>query len=285
MKNRTAPSEVLFLRNDQPTPLGHLSLAGTLTKRDRSDFKSMRVLGSYAIVYLLEGSGHYRDANGISQRLRAGDLILIFPEIAHRYGPQRGDAWHEIYVVFDGPAFDLWRGKGVLRAAQPVLHLAPTAHWLQRIKSTLQPASSTEPGHEMQNALQNVAAFLNLLTEILAPQQVSEGTHEEKWLCMARRRLDADLSVALDMREVARESGVSYESFRKRFAAQVGVAPARYRTERRIAAAQALLAQSNLTLRAVANNLGFSDEFHFSRRFKEVTGQTPREFRLNSHND
>jgi AraC-like DNA-binding protein len=279
MKKNREESKLLF-RNDTSTPLGRLSLAGILTKRERTGFSSMRVLGSYAVVFLYDGSGIYQDANGVACELAAGDLILLFPEIAHRYGPRHGEAWSEIYVVFDGPAFDLWRDKGVLTSDRPVLHLEAIEEWRVRLESTLTRATNPSP----RQALQQVATFLNLLTEICSLQlpgdaSYNEITHEEKWLAIARRSLEENLSASLDMREVARQSGLSYESFRKRFAKEVGVAPSRYRMERRIAAAQTLLTQSNLTLRAVAMNLGFSDEFHFSRRFKQITGQTPNGFR------
>ena len=281
MTKRPTHSQVLF-RNDQSTPIGRLSLAGVLHKADRTQFPSMRILGSYAIVYLTHGSGFYSDVNGIKRELCAGDLILVFPEIAHHYGPRRGEQWSEIYVVFDGPAFDLWREKGILKSAHPVFHLGAVEQWLPRIESTLAAAQGQAP-QETATHVQAVSAFLDLLTQMLAPQSAIESAPvEEKWLAHARRLLDGNLSMPLDMREVAREVGLSYESFRKRFAKAVGVSPARYRMERRIAAAQILLTQSNLTLRAVATNLGFSDEFHFSRRFKEITGTTPRSYRLST---
>jgi AraC-like DNA-binding protein len=266
----------LLFRNDHSTSLGRLSLAGYLHKADRSEFKTMRVLGSYALVYLLAGSGSYRDANDVARELAAGDLIVLYPEIAHRYGPRRGGEWSEIYVVFDGAAFDLWRAKGVLRSDQPILHLEPVSEWLARLEETLLPVV----GQTAQSALTNVSAFLNLLTAMCAPQFGDAAPREEEWLAFARHCLAENLSAPLDIRKVAREAGMSYESFRKRFAAATGTPPARYRTERRIAAAQTLLTRSNLTLRAVAMNLGYSDEFHFSRRFKEITGKTPREWRL-----
>lgn len=275
MKPRSNSPTIIF-RNDQKMPLGHLSLAGHLYHAGRQNFKTMRVLGSYALVYLIEGSGSYHDANGISQRVAAGDLLVLFPEIAHRYGAHRGENWREIYVVFEGPVFDLWRAEGVLSTQQPILHLEPVDEWLERFVEVLTPIAGQSP----QAALTNLTAFLNLLTAICAQHRESYDASEEKWLALARSRLDENLSVPLDMREVAREAGLSYESFRKRFAHETGTPPARYRTERRIAAAQTLLLQTNFTLRAVANHLGFSDEFHFSRRFKEVTGVTPRAWRV-----
>jgi len=35
----------------------------------------------------------------------------------------------------------------------------------------------------------------------------------------------------------------------------------------------------NLTDRQIAERLGFCDEFYFSRRFKQLTGRSPRQFR------
>ena len=40
-----------------------------------------------------------------------------------------------------------------------------------------------------------------------------------------------------------------------------------------------LLADGELTGRQIAAALGFNDEFHFSRRFHQITGRTPSQFR------
>ena len=40
-----------------------------------------------------------------------------------------------------------------------------------------------------------------------------------------------------------------------------------------------MLQHSDITISAVAQSLNFSDEFHFSKRFNQISGMTPREFR------
>ena len=40
-----------------------------------------------------------------------------------------------------------------------------------------------------------------------------------------------------------------------------------------------LMTERNLNNKEIAETLGFYDEFHFSRRFHQITGQSPRQFR------
>jgi hypothetical protein len=91
------------------SPLGTIRLAAFLKNSLGTGRERLRIYGSYALVYLLAGSGHYRDANGNARAVAAGDLIWVYPDLGHEYGPWKGERWDEFFVVFDGPIFDLWR--------------------------------------------------------------------------------------------------------------------------------------------------------------------------------
>lgn len=263
----------LLFRNDAQTPLGRLSAAGFL--KDSAGVRQTRVLGSYALVYLLEGSGTYSDATGRHVRVHAGDLILIFPEIGHTYGPGMGEGWSEFYCVFDGPVFDFWRSTGLLVPAQPVRRLQPIDYW----RAQLQAAVPHTSARTVAERTREISAFLGVLTAILTNQPSEHEPASEPWLLRACALLEADLDQSCDLEALAGSVGMAYETFRKRFANAMGVSPARYRTIRRIDAACVLLQQRDHTIGAIAAKLGFSDEFHFSRRFKQITGLSPRAFR------
>jgi AraC-like DNA-binding protein len=102
------------------------------------------------------------------------------------------------------------------------------------------------------------------------------------WLPATKAILGANLEVEIDPKTVARDLGVSYETFRKGFQKQYGVSPVLYRTQRRLAVACRLLKLTTMTHQAIASHLGFSDEFHFSKRFKQIVGVGPREYRRGS---
>jgi len=95
----------------------------------------------------------------------------------------------------------------------------------------------------------------------------------------ARHLLGGHLDQDMPMAGIDARLGLSYETFRKSFERQTGVAPARYRAAKRLEAARALLLHTDLTGRQIADRLGYPDGFYFSRRFKQDAGVSPREFR------
>jgi AraC-like DNA-binding protein len=46
-----------------------------------------------------------------------------------------------------------------------------------------------------------------------------------------------------------------------------------------MAVAAKRIAETNQPLRVIAEELGFCDEFHFSRRFKQIAGVSPAVYR------
>jgi AraC-like protein len=59
--------------------------------------------------------------NGNAQAVAAGDLIWVYPDLGHEYGPWKGERWDEFFVVFDGPIFDLWLERFKSVCMQPVI--------------------------------------------------------------------------------------------------------------------------------------------------------------------
>lgn len=79
--------------------------------------------------------------------------------------------------------------------------------------------------------------------------------------------------------ELARRGGYSVDHFSRIFLKVTGQRPQDYVINARIERARQLLAESDLTIGGVAENVGFQDIFYFSRQFRQRTGQTPSEFR------
>lgn len=259
------------------SPLGRLTLAASIEGgRGIVPAQPLRIYGSYALVYITRGLGSYHDANGCAQEIEAGDLIMVFPELAHTYGPRPGETWSELYLIFDGPVFDTWRSIGMLSSRRPVYRLLPIGDWVERFRWVIGPDSSDTLDAK---ALQ-LCRLLTLLTEIATRHEaVARPTEEHHWATKACALLAEDLNSNRSVDDFAKKAGMSGQSFRKRFKEEMGMSPARYRANRRIETACDLLQYTGMTNTQIAESLGFSDEYHFSKRFKELRGESPREFR------
>ena len=267
--------------SEEESVLGRVVLAGTTQVLGPHQHSSMRILESFALVYVVRGRGIYHNSLGYSHRFEAGDLILIFPELGHRYGPTEDEEYEEFFVVFRGPVFDFWRRCGLLNSARPILHLQPVEYWLGKFHQLL-----AAPPNNAMEALLPVTRLCELLAEIhIATSTQLIKVDESPWLSRARSILGANLHQPLESRSVADKIGISYDLFRHAFRKQTGVSPARYRMNQRIAAAADLLLHTCLNVKQVAEKLGFSSEFHFSQRFKEVKGMSPRKFRQSNKNE
>lgn len=92
---------------------------------------------------------------------------------------------------------------------------------------------------------------------------------------LAQERGSAKLSVA----EMAASVGLSESWFGTVFKQTTGKSPLQWQIERRIEVARTLLVDSDMTVAAIAARLGFSDQAHLTKAFRQASGDTPAAWR------
>jgi transcriptional regulator GlxA family with amidase domain len=98
-------------------------------------------------------------------------------------------------------------------------------------------------------------------------------------LLRAKDRMDAASDEAWPIPRLARASGVSEAHFARSFKAAFGVPPHRYLLTRRLERATALLRDTDRPVTDIAFETGWSSLGTFGRTFRDVTGESPSEFR------
>ena len=91
--------------------------------------------------------------------------------------------------------------------------------------------------------------------------------------------VEANLGRRIRLAELAGLVHLQPTYFSNLFSKLVGCPPMKYVMRRRIAASQAMLWRRELSLRRIALDLGFVDEFHFSKAFKREVGVPPSVYR------
>lgn len=91
----------------------------------------------------------------------------------------------------------------------------------------------------------------------------------------ARAYMEEHYSQNITIEQLARIAEVSPKYFVDLYKKTYGVSAMDYVTELRISRAKQLMAQSHAKLREIAHQVGYSDEFYFSRKFKKEVGVSP----------
>ncbi len=91
--------------------------------------------------------------------------------------------------------------------------------------------------------------------------------------------LEENYQRPLELAELAAKANLSKNQFLRVFKKAFGRTPMTYLAERRIQKAQRLLKDTSLPISQIAFDTGFADSNYFSRRFRQVTGKSPRNYR------
>lgn len=81
------------------------------------------------------------------------------------------------------------------------------------------------------------------------------------------------------VKDAAKQSALSKTAFYQQFQKTFGNSPAAYREQRLMNQAQALLEETTLTVKEIADQLSFVNPAYFSTRFKKHFGMSPKEYR------
>ena len=263
------------------SPLGQIVYAGTkwgsqATFAHAPPPKFMRPTPHFLLVLTLEGKASYMDETGLRCTLRPGSLIWAAPGVNQSYGPKRGERWSELFLWFRGPLFDAWQGGGFPGTRSRHLELNPLNYWTDRLRRILHP--SPEP--PVESELARICRFQQWLADALQFEDKRTQTTETlQWRESAEQKLRTGRLTDPSLEEIARSMGMSYSAFRKRFVQMTGKSPGEFRADEIVLRACSLLLETNHKLATIAADLGFHDAFHLSKRFKQVVGMSPQDFR------
>jgi AraC-like DNA-binding protein len=257
------------------TPLGRITWAGRHLEMPVSRPAALRRWDTYSAVYVLKGTARFHDETGLNLPVHPGDLMLMFPRHGYRYLPDPEETWSEFFIQFRGPLFGLWVKDGLLDPRRPIHHIEPIDHWWQRLEAIIKPLALPEPAQ----SLKRVCLLQDFLVDAVITPHSETAPADVRWLAAARAALEKNFDRPMDWEATSRQFNLSYTRFRKKFAALGGVPPSSYRAGKVIEHAENLLQNRRLSVRDIAIQCGFYDEFHFAKRFKDLTGLTPAQFR------
>jgi AraC-like DNA-binding protein len=232
----------------------------------------------FVIGMIMAGAQRYR-YRGAEHLAGSGTLVLINPDELHTGHKGTEDGW--LYRAFYPDSEQVVALLDELEL--PTRHLPAFGATLYRDQDLVN--GFCQLHHLLESpstALQQQTAWremmLSLLQRHAGVADAGKPGKEHRAVSLAKDLLQARLAAPPSLEEVAGAVNLSPFHFARVFRQATGMPPHTWLMQQRIAQARALLQGGCLPLE-VAMQLGFADQSHLSRQFKQVYGVGPAAYR------
>jgi AraC-like DNA-binding protein len=242
----------------------------------------------HVLVYVENGGGDVR-LDGALRPLRVGELITVPPGHVIGVGdgqPQIRRAWAVSFVPDAVPALAgvppvLWATHPLLAAfddvrctAVPADRRALWAGWFEELRDETADPSQVGAADAARALL---TRLLVEVARVCVPAIGSVGA--DPLVTRVLEVVEARFAEPVSTASVARELGYTAGHLTTVVRERTGRTVLDWLTERRMAEARRLLAETDLPLSAIASRTGFRDAAYLTRRFRAWHGTTPLRWR------
>jgi AraC family transcriptional regulator len=241
----------------------------------------------YAALFVLAGRLRWRDGRGGAGELVAGGALLAAP--GERLSAAATTS-AELLTLALAPVFvlDCAVRSRIVRADAAVGFDAPAVESDARLARLARDLADELRGGEAGQELVVSALIEQALVHLLrrhanvrraANLELSRAGLVDRRIRRAVELMHANLERDLPLGELARAAHLSPFHFARLFKKLTGATPHAYLASLRAARAQALLAETDLSVTEVGARVGYASSSHFSKAFRLATGLTPRAYR------
>lgn len=245
------------------------------------------------LSYIIEGQGTVFCKDSV-RPYQSGDLLLIPGGVPHVFNShdKEDQIHHRISVFFEAPWLKdtIERTPELAQLSLLYKHLDRGFHWQDRSGIWFDLCRDLIKA----KATRRYITFLEMLPLMLKAKgewlTISESTTPYDLTDSKRMTAVIDYTMhgyqnPIRLEELARQMAMTPSSFCKYFKKRTGKTYFGFLLEVRIEhACRKLIEKPDETIAAIAEDSGFSNMANFNRRFKIITGMTPRQYRRKNGN-
>ncbi len=272
------PDRILTLVRDNPliadlyiTDIGYYPQA-------RFHFRE-RPSGStqFILIYCIEGTGEIR-LNKTVHVVPADHFFIISAGMPHSYHSDEQNPWSIYWIHFSGfksgnysrfacQAMAIERGK--------ISRINDRLDLFSEIFRNLDRGFSIETLEYVNLCLPHLLASFTHLSQFREVHKADENDP----VALSINFMLENLARKLRLDDIASETGLSASHYSRLFQDRTGHSPIDYFIQLKVQRACRLLDNSGWMIADVAREMGFDDQFYFSRVFRKVMGMSPAEYR------
>ncbi|MGL4522579.1 MAG: AraC family transcriptional regulator [Bacilli bacterium] len=233
------------------------------------------------ISIMLEGEAEYTIQDTVCQ-VKAGSILLFNPGVSHAVSQRENTFSHQLHIGISNIALD-----GMTRNHLPVTNTCLQlgeyhSEFLEKAWRLTRECNEEKPEYQLMCK----AIIIEMLVIILRslPREIENTVALELSKTAKRKQnivnhalyfLENNHTKEITLEQLAEMLYVSPTHLSKIFKEATGVSPINYLIQVRLKHARELLDNNQLSIRDVAQAVGYQDAYHFSKLFKKYYGVSP----------
>ena len=239
----------------------------------------------YIFHYVISGTGTLladdENGNTITWQVKSGQGFMLFPGQVNTYVADSKLPWEYTWVEFDG-----LRAREIVTTAglslnHPIYHASSKELRNQMMDEMLYLSRHSEesPFH----LIGHLYLFLDYFMRSAATVHVKQnGSIRDFYIKEALSYIEQNFQNNITIEDVASVCGINRSYLGKIFKKNTGQSPQEFLMNYRMVKAAELLKLTSLSIADIGSAIGYENQLHFSRAFKNIYGVSPREWR-NQH--
>lgn len=246
-----------------------ISLADNGYAELSTDWKAKNVCSPFSrIYYIIKGEG-FIQSNTQFLKLSAGNCYFIPAGLTYDYWCETTLSQLFFHVIVTEPGgLNFFSGVDSFGS----FHVG---------KETMQEIFDHYANKDLLSVLKLKAYLDEAMYRFIGQYQIHSfsGDGYSSEVLQATKYITQNLSVQLKAADIAASQFISESKLIKEFKAETGMTIGKYIDELIFSRAEFLLSKTGHSIKSISSELGFCDQFYFSRRFRQKFGETPLNYR------
>lgn len=231
----------------------------------------------YLIHYIIDGEGSYT-VNNVTYKLKKNQGFLICPDVITYYEADEYNPWTYMWVGFNGVKAETYLNYANLNEENPIFEYSKDDGLKDNISEMLK-LKETDYSNELK--LEGLLYFfMSKLVETrkdVCHEKACKST--ELYLEKSIEFIENNYSNNIKINDLASYIGINRSYLTHIFKKNINMSPQEFLVNYKIDKACSLLESTDLPIKVVANSIGYSDPLTFSKIFKKIKGESPKNYK------
>jgi AraC-like DNA-binding protein len=241
------------------------------------DWKHGRTLPSFQLLYITKGEGVFETKQIKRRIVKEGSIIILFPDVWHRYCPNKNTGWKEYWISFNGEQPRKFLENNFIQINKPIIEIGLNETIIKLYNQILELLENEIIG------FREIIASLTyqIIAQVNSAQRIKQfgGKKIENVILKTKIYLDENISNKVNFRELADELNIGYSWFRRMFKHYTNLSPSQYFQLIKLNKAKTLLIETTMQISEIAYFLGFDSQYYFTKFFTKRAGVSPSKWR------